>query len=182
MGKKIQVFLFKWSPNGFWEENGTGQFSISVIARAPGKVRGSPELSCRDNLLSRYDLHCNIANSAGAGWDRPRQVLIKNLEKNKGSILCTPQEMSPIRKWSFVCEARELHHGPLGRTRSVLLSAVASMHTIVAAVMTSVTEQDKLWLLYPEMPMSLTGPPATLPLPCLSQIQPKTSHGYAALF
>lgn len=62
--------------------------------------------------------------------------------EEQGSILCTPQKMPPVGS-KPLCVGR---HSPLGRTKSMLLSGMGSVHTIVAAVMTSVTKQDKLHL------------------------------------
>lgn len=62
--------------------------------------------------------------------------------EEQGSIVCIPQKMPPIGS-KPLCVGR---HSPLGRTKSMLLSGMGSVHTIVAAVMTSVTKQDKLHL------------------------------------
>lgn len=74
---------------------------------------------------------------------RPRQVLIKKPGEKQREHSLHSSENLIHRKHSFVCEAFGLHPGSLGRMRSILLSTVGSIHTILAAIMTSVTKQDK---------------------------------------
>lgn len=73
----------------------------------------------------------------------------KTLRRTKGAFSALPRKFHP-QEVKLCLWSTWLHHGPLGRTRSMLLSRMDSMHTIVTAGMTWGTEQEKLHL----VPMS----------------------------
>lgn len=99
-----------------------------------------------------------MASSAGAGETDPNRCKQKTRRGTKGTFYAPPRKCHPQ-------EVPLCPPGTWGQSKINTIVLVGSMHTIVAAVMTSVTEKiNTTWFLHAEMAVSSRGPPATFPL------------------
>lgn len=134
--------MFEQSPSGLWEERSTGQFSRPVVATAPGwrlwdigtplsrPSSQHPWLTLKDCQLSRCG---ERQTQAGAN---------KKLGQEQREHCAHSSENATPRKWALPVR----HAGsswPTGQNTIDTIVPEGSMHPIVTAVMTSVTEQDK---------------------------------------